>query len=398
MIHVFADHNHAGTLEKEAGKPYYVFTYRPEVDLEQSVSLTMPVRLKSYVSPAGSLHPIFDMNLPEGFLRNYLMKAVPDCDDLKLLEITGPSQVGRLAYRGPEQLSTQPIPEYNIQDILTFDGAEDLFQDLLGLYAAASGVSGVQPKVLVRDPGNTKMSPDHKLAVRATTHIAKTWDAKYPHLAYNEHFCLLAAKYAGLPTPFWEVSKNGKFLVVERFDLTEENRYLGFEDFCVLAGLPSSKKYHGSYEQLTKVLGNFCFQEHLREGLADLFKMIAISVVLRNGDAHRKNFCLLYNSPAFRRGKLAPTFDIVTTTAYLPNDAMALTMEGSKRWPTKKRLLRFATNHCGLQHRQAIKIFEEVKEGTRKAQKELEQGIKYLEGFYEIGQKISEQWKQGLLT
>ncbi|MFP4285357.1 MAG: HipA N-terminal domain-containing protein, partial [Desulfovermiculus sp.] len=63
----------------------------------------MPVRLKSYVSPAGSLHPIFDMNLPEGFLRNYLIKAVPDCDDLKLLEITGPSQVGRLAYRSPGQ-------------------------------------------------------------------------------------------------------------------------------------------------------------------------------------------------------------------------------------------------------------------------------------------------------
>ncbi|MGM0760525.1 MAG: hypothetical protein ACQEUB_12580, partial [Thermodesulfobacteriota bacterium] len=74
------------------------------------------------------------------------------------------------------------------------------------------------------------------------------------------------------------------------------------------------------------------------------------------------------------------------------------TMEGSKRWPTKKRLLRFATNHCGLQHRQAIKILEDVKEGTRKAQKELEHGIKYLEGFYEIGQKISEQWKLGLLT
>ena len=198
MIHVFADHILAGALEKEVRTPYYIFTYRPEADQDQSVSLTMPARLKSYVSPAGSLHPIFDMNLPEGFLRNYLVKAVPDCDDLKLLEVTGPSQVGRLEYQSPGQASTQPIPDYRIQDILTFDGAEDLFQDLLSLYAAASGVSGVQPKVLVRDPGNTKMSPDHKLAVRATTHIAKTWDAKYPHLAYNEHFCLLAAKYAGL--------------------------------------------------------------------------------------------------------------------------------------------------------------------------------------------------------
>lgn len=73
MIHVFADHIHAGTLAKETGKAYYIFTYHPEVDQAQSVSLTMPVRLKSYASPVGSLHPIFDMNLPEGFLRNYAM-------------------------------------------------------------------------------------------------------------------------------------------------------------------------------------------------------------------------------------------------------------------------------------------------------------------------------------
>ncbi len=396
MILVFADGIHAGALDKDEKKPYYVFTYHPEADQEQSVSLTMPVRHKSYVSPIGSLHPIFDMNLPEGFLRNYLMKAVPNCDDLKLLEVTGPSQIGRLLYQSGEQISKKSIPEYSINDILAFDGAGDLFQELLEMYAAASGVSGVQPKVLVRDPVNTKMSPDHKLAVRATTHIVKTWDAKYPHLAYNEHFCLLAAKYAGLSTPYWEVSRNGKFLVVERFDLTEENRYLGFEDFCVLAGLPSSKKYHGSYEQLTKVLTNFCFREHIGTYLADLFKMIALSVVLRNGDAHRKNFCLLYDKPTSRRGKLAPAFDIVTTTAYLPNDAMALTMEGSKRWPTKKRLLRLATNHCGLQHKQAIKILEEIKEGTRKAQTELTYGIKYLKGFSEIGPKMSDQWELGL--
>ncbi|MFP4285358.1 MAG: hypothetical protein ACLFQG_07370 [Desulfovermiculus sp.] len=48
MIHVFADQAHAGSLEKEARKPYFVFTYHPEADLDQSVSLT---KLLSRASP-----------------------------------------------------------------------------------------------------------------------------------------------------------------------------------------------------------------------------------------------------------------------------------------------------------------------------------------------------------
>ncbi|TVR00329.1 MAG: type II toxin-antitoxin system HipA family toxin [Desulfovibrionales bacterium] len=396
MIRVYADGLQAGALEKTSGKPHYVFTYFPEVLQEQSVSLTMPVRLQSYTSAPGWLHPIFDMNLPEGFLRNYLVKAIPDCDDLRLLEATGPSQVGRLEYQSATQTSGKTIPDYSVQDILTFDGAEDLFQELLNMYAASSGVSGVQPKVLVRDAWHTKMSPDHMLAVRGTTHLVKTWDATYPHLAYNEHFCLLAAQNAGLATPDWEVSENGKFLVVERFDLTENNRYLGFEDFCVLAGLPSAKKYHGSYEQFAKVLRNYCHQDYLGDCLAGLFKMIAVSVVLRNGDAHRKNFCLIYDSPKARRGRLAPTFDVVTTTAYLPHDALAMTLAGSKKWPDRKRLLTFAADQCGLQSKQATRILEEVALGTRQALNELQYGITHLPGFASVGKAMYKEWEKGL--
>ncbi len=396
MIRVFADGVQAGALEKASQKTHYVYAYLPGAEQDQTISLTMPVRLQSYLSAPNSLHPIFDMNLPEGFLRNYLSKIIPDCDEFRLLQATGPSQVGRLEYQSSTQACGKAVPDYNIQDILTFDGAEDLFQDLLSMYAASSGVSGVQPKVLVRDAWHTKMSPDHKLAVRGTTHLVKTWDFTYPHLAYNEHFCLLAAKNAGLTTPYWEVSENGKFLVVERFDLTENNRYLGIEDFCVLAGLPSARKYHGSYEQLVKVLRNYCIQNRLGECLAGLFKMIALSVVLRNGDAHRKNFCLICDSPKVRRGILAPTFDVVTTTVYIPRDIMALTMHGSKKWPDLKRLLNFATDHCGLQFKHALRILEEVGHGVRQAGKELEHGITHLKGFADVGRAMLGEWDKGL--
>ncbi|MDZ7760277.1 MAG: hypothetical protein U5L00_08495 [Desulfovermiculus sp.] len=78
---------------------------------------------------------------------------------------------------------------------------------------------------------------------------------------------------------------------------------------------------------------------------------------------------------------LAPTFDVVTTTVYVPNDAMALTLDGSKKWPARERLLKFAVDHCGLRHKHAIRILEEVKHGVRQAQKKLEQGIRDMNGF-----------------
>ncbi len=104
-----------------------------------------------------------------------------------------------------------------------------------------AGVSGVQLKVLVRDERAWSLSGDGRrsLTVRGATHIVKTWEAdEFPELAANEYFCLQVALRAGLPVPAHALSDNGRFLVVERFDLDETGRYLGFEDACVLQGLP----------------------------------------------------------------------------------------------------------------------------------------------------------------
>ncbi len=396
MIRVFADAVMAGALEKSPGKSTCAFSYAMDATPDQAVSLTMPIRVESYVSPPASLHPIFDMNLPEGYLRNWLAKAVPDCDDFKLLQITGWSQLGRLQYRGESAALPSDLPEVSVNDILAHRGAEDLFQDLLHLYAASSGISGVQPKVLIRDPGRMKLSPDHKLSVKAATHIVKTWDPHYPHLAWNEHFCLTAAEAAGLRVPKWSVSENGRFLVVERFDLTEQGRYLGMEDFTVLAGMTQAKKYTGSYEQIAKTLRLFSVREELAAGLTDLFKLVALNVTIRNGDAHRKNFCLVYASPSQRRGTLAPAFDLVTTTAYLPRDAMALTLDGSKAWPRRKTLLRFAREHCGLQPKQAEIVLDQVLHGVAATRPALREGIGNVDQFAEVGGKMLAAWEAGL--
>jgi serine/threonine-protein kinase HipA len=400
MIEVRAGLIPSGRLTR-AARQKFAFTYLPDVPAEAAVSLTMPVRSESWTF-AWELHPIFQMNLPEGALRlhleNMLAKAVPDFDALELLRITGRSHLGRLSYAEPGREVEKFPAAVSVEEILAYDGAEDLFRDLLEKFALFSGVSGVQPKVLVRATEGLKLSPDHKVTLQAATHIVKTWDERYPELAQNEHFCLLAAKHSGLAVPNWSVSANGRFLVVDRFDLDEQGQYLGLEDFCVLRGLGTKDKYTGSYEQLGKILQAFVPAESLGTALRDYFKMIILSVGLRNGDAHRKNFCLLYASPVSRQGQLAPTFDQVTTTAYLPHDSMALMLRGSKRWPSRAELLDFGTTVCALTRQGAEAGLREVEEGIVSAREHLLDRVQAGGAFADVGAKMLTAWSEGLLA
>lgn len=73
-----------------------------------------------------------------------------------------------------------------------------------------------------------------------------------------------------------------------------------------------------------------------------------LSVAVRNGDAHLKNFGLLYTDPASNDVQLSPLYDIVNTTSYLPKDVMALKLAKTKSWPYRDSLIGFAKRHCDI--------------------------------------------------
>ena len=82
-------HQATGVLDRN-GASGSTFAYTPPLDHSRAVSLTMPSRLPSWSWPVG-LAPIFEMNLPEGALRDRLQrqfgKATGRFDDLDLLSI-----------------------------------------------------------------------------------------------------------------------------------------------------------------------------------------------------------------------------------------------------------------------------------------------------------------------
>ncbi|MGA0586267.1 type II toxin-antitoxin system HipA family toxin [Dyella sp. KRB-257] len=240
----------------------YAFAYTgttPDV----AVSLTMPVRRSPYTS-SSELLPIFQQSLPEGYVLEQLrlrlrLVKLTQLDPMMLLAITGQSgTIGRLAVDAPAvdrllQRSREPERGERLDEILAWDGAEDLFTELV------------------------------------------------------------------------------------------DRKPLGFEDMATLMGLGTAQKYQGSYERLTRVIGNNCLAEQVRPALAQLFDMVVLCVIVGNGDAHLKNFGLLYTHPASDDARMAPAYDIVNTTAYLPNDTLALTLGGSKSFlAARQHLLEFA--------------------------------------------------------
>ncbi len=70
MMRVWSDGYRAGVLDR-LGARGSTFAYDPAAEPRRAVSITMPVRTQSYDLKFGLL-PIFEMNLPEGALRERL--------------------------------------------------------------------------------------------------------------------------------------------------------------------------------------------------------------------------------------------------------------------------------------------------------------------------------------
>ena len=403
MIKAWTDAADAGLLDRH-GERGSTFVYLPVAAPARAVSVTMPVRLESW-SVAFGLLPIFEMNLPEGVLRERLRlafaKATGTFDEFDLLSIVGRSQVGRIRYTGNKEQLREDVPFQSVDEILERRRGGDLFRHLLEKFASFSGISGVQPKILVRDEkAFTEMEhTGHRLSqsYRGATHIVKFWEPnEYPQLAANEYFCLWAARHCGLDVPPCRIAGDGMALVIDRFDLRMDGTYRGFEDFCVLNGRRTDEKYRGSYEtSVMKRFAQFANSTHVNEDMEKLFTLIALNCVLRNGDAHLKNFGIVYDDVQ-GEARLAPVYDLVTTSVYLPKDSMALTLNGSTKWASAKELQRLGETRMGATPARVREILERIDAAIANTSKELRVYLKEHTEFDDIGNRMLRQWEQGV--
>jgi serine/threonine-protein kinase HipA len=374
----------------------YTFSYRRDDPGQRPVALLMPPSTLEYRDTA--LFPVLDQNLPEGFLLARLREAFPkqQITPMHLLALVGANGIGHLGFRLPDALPAVAPKAISREQLLQSRADGDLFDELVRAYLSTGvGISGIQPKILVPD--------------RSTWHvpnlIVKAGAASYPGLAANEYVCLQAAQAAGIEVPRHELSQSGELLVLDRFDLGEYGQRLGFEDIASLMGLQvrdlfSDRKYQGSYESIAEVLRLL----QLDGDLPRFFEQVAFSIMVRNGDAHLKNFGVLYTFPPDAR--LAPMFDVVTTAIYeysrfaggppMEDFTMALKLfkgrHQTKTYPETEELVRFAREVCKVPD--PAGVLERIADGMTTVLKKAASDDRIDSGLLA---KMKEKWDLGLV-
>ena len=372
MIEVFANKKPAGILDYSEESREFIFNYSHN----NPISLTMPFSQKSYITQY-NLHPIFDMNMPEGYLfellKNLLIKEYGKIDDYILFSHLSRNIEGFLTYK----------EQTKVENSLTLDSLinttqSDIFSKLVEQFLQNSAIAGVQPKVLV---------PLYDKATLCTKeYIVKSFSSEFPHLAENEYFCMRALQNTGIDTPKFWLAKNKKLFIMEKFTYQKQNdSFYGFEEFCVLFGYNKEKKYRGSYEQIAKAIGTISSQAS--SDLKEFFKMIVMSYLLKNGDAHLKNFGMLYSADKSKRF-LAPAYDVINTVIYLPKDKPALNLFGRKLWYSKDKLIEFGIQNCLLTQKEAKSIIESATQAVQKTIVEIEEYITTNQDFKEFGEQF----------
>lgn len=343
---------------------------------QHAVGLSLPIADKVFQD--GDLFAALDMNLPEGYLFERIVDRYPKfaLNKMHLLALMGAGAIGRVTYAQPGQSAPGLAGPVSRQELLSGHRSQALFHELVETFlGAGSALSGVQPKVMV--------PVGDKALVSAPNVIIKTEGARYPGLSANEWMCLTAARHAGLAVPQFDLSADGQLLVLDRFDILADGTRLGFEDMAAVMQLRvrdrlSSRKYIGSYEDIAAALRLVCTDP--AAALEQFFGYLVLSVLVRNGDAHLKNFAVLYDD---QRTWLSPLYDQVTTTIYTyerpggiesVDRTMALKLRRGGRsgeasrarsYPTLDELQAFGRDVCGVYHPAAV--VARVQEGMRQA-------------------------------
>ena len=195
-------------------------------------------------------------------------------------------------------------------------------------------LAGGQDKTPVIVENDTIFYP---LGNTPSTHILKANVQGYEASARNEVFCLHLAGELGLPVPesFVIPVKGGAFACIRRYDRLNGTR-LHQIDFCQALGILPEDKYQeisDNYNYLQAML-NICEALNVKgfagSTVAEHFaKAMCYNYLIKNTDAHAKNFSLLYvpNENGYEM-QLSPLYDLNSMHIYNVQQTMSMSYGG----------------------------------------------------------------------
>lgn len=304
---------------------------RPVLTLRQ---LSDPDYLRKSQIRTNKIPPVLSNLLPEGVLRELTARA---------LQCHVNNEFSILAYLGsnlPGALIAKPIKAGNVPDWALEQRLSTEPQQIDVKHAGTKfSLAGVQMK-FSSSLQDGRYHIDQEIS--EDMWIIKTPSTVYNGVPVNEYTCMKLAEAAGANIPEVRLIElkeldglpNIKLpdeqyaYGIKRFDRSDEGR-IHTEDFAQIFGLyPSDKYQRVNYEQLGSVL-----YQSSSERLTDIQQMarrLLINILLGNGDAHLKNWMLIYRDGCSPR--LSPLYDVVFTPPYIANDSLALNMVKTKAW------------------------------------------------------------------
>lgn len=283
------------------------------------------------------LHPTLSNLLPEGALRELIAQSlkVHVDNEFQILSYLGQDLPGALVATAmePEDVPDSVLSTHGKAKVVKFSGAnnENKFS-----------LAGIQMKFSMKEKdGHYNLTKGGELG----DWIIKTPSTKHPFVPLNEFTAMSLASIVGVEIPEIKLVELGKLenlppinlpneklaFAIRRFD-RDGNQRIHAEDFAqVLVQYPHNKYNAANFENIGKIV-----YEYSGDGLADaqqLARRLLVNILLANGDAHLKNWSLLY--PDKITPRLSPAYDIVTTNVYIEGETQyALNLGKTKEWYT----------------------------------------------------------------
>ena len=324
FLNVFYRDQLAGRLASDQG--VLSFQYAPEYLAQpQATKLSISLPLQTDAFPHTVTRAYFSGLLPDERVRHWLAKFlhVSEGNVFGLLKEIGGDCAGAVSLYSSQQNIHNRHQTYHILDEAAA-AAMLLNLDKRPFQVGQEGVrisgAGAQSKMMIAFVDGQMAIPTNDTP---STHIIKPAIEEFKDTVHNEFFCMRLAKAVGLPVPEVDIYYvQGKpYYLITRYDRVKtEDGYtrLHQEDFCQAMGISPDQKYEN--EGGPTLLD--CFQlldSRIAQGLMGghekltLLQVVIFNFLIGNGDAHGKNFSVLYSSDT---ESLAPFYDLMSTMIY----------------------------------------------------------------------------------
>ena len=379
-LDVFLLGERVGVLESDSGN--LTFRYLPDY-LQKAdaaaISYSLPLQTEPFDSTVTSV--FFENLLPPDVVRKRLGKILhlSRHNIFGFLKAIGGDCAGAIALYPPSGTEKTDASSPVLREL----SAEEASQILMDLPKRPLTIgkeegfrisgTGAQDKLIACVKEGKILLP---LFGAPSTHIIKPPVAAYHDSVFNEFFCMRLAQAMEVPAPACDILtlKDVPYYCVTRFDrhvVEGQICRIHQEDFCQLFSVDPEKKYENEGGPTIPKCFSLIRQMRLgTTGQVDFLRRIIFNFLIGNGDAHAKNFSVLYRGKGVQ---LAPVYDLLCTEIYdslAHETAMSIGGETSFAKITSDSFARMA-QECTIRPKLVITLIDEMLERITAVSKSL---------------------------